>query len=54
MTNSERVKFELEGIAPLKMDRYHGLPDPKNAEGYKKQAIEKLEILFASFLPASF
>lgn len=37
----EEVEFEIEGIAPLLMDRYHGLPDPKTPEGYKKQAEEK-------------
>lgn len=35
------VLFELEGIVPLKMDRYHGLPDPKTKDGYIKQAEEK-------------
>lgn len=37
----EKIEFEIEGIAPLLMDRYHGLPDPKTPEGYKKQAEEK-------------
>lgn len=37
----EEIEFEIEGIAPLLMDRYHGLPDPKTPEGYKKQAEEK-------------
>ncbi len=36
-----KVKIELEGIVPLKMDRFHGLPDPKTPEGYQKQAEEK-------------
>lgn len=35
------VKFEIESIVPLKMDRFHGLPDPKTPEGYQKQAEEK-------------
>lgn len=35
------VNFEIEGIAPLLMDRFHGLPDPKTPEGYQKQAEEK-------------
>ena len=37
----QRISFEIEGIAPLKMDRYHGLPDPKTPDGYQKQAEEK-------------
>lgn len=35
------VLFELQSAVPLKMDRYHGLPDPKTPEGYMKQAEEK-------------
>lgn len=37
----EEIEFEVKGIAPLLMDKYHGLPDPKTPEGYKKQAEEK-------------
>ncbi len=36
-----KVRFELESIVPLKMDRFHGLSDPKTPEGYQKQAEEK-------------
>ncbi len=36
-----KVKFELESLVPLKMDRFHGLQDPKTSEGYQKQAEEK-------------
>lgn len=36
------VEGEIEGIAPLKMDRWLELPAPKNEEGYKKQAEEKV------------
>ena len=42
MEEITKIEFEIEGIAPLKMDRWHGLPDPKTPEGYKKQAIEKI------------
>ena len=42
MEGATRVRFEIKGIAPILFDRYHGLPDPKTPEGYKKQAIEKL------------
>lgn len=41
MESITKIEFEIEGIAPLKMDRWHGLPDPKTPEGYKKQAEEK-------------
>lgn len=36
-----KVRFELESLVPLKMDRFHGLSDPKTPEGYQKQAEEK-------------
>lgn len=36
-----KVHFELESLVPMKMDRFHGLPDPKTPEGYAKQAEEK-------------
>lgn len=42
MMNILKVEVELESISPLKMDRWHGLPDPKTEEGYKKQAVEKV------------
>ncbi len=41
MNVMKEIEFEIEGIAPLKMDRFHGLPDPKTPEGYRKQAEEK-------------
>ena len=40
--SNQKVRFCIKGIAPLLFDRYHGLPDPKSADGYQKQAIEKL------------
>lgn len=41
MKETTKIEFGLESIVPLKMDRYHGLPDPKTPEGYQKQAEEK-------------
>lgn len=42
MEDIKTVKFEIEGIVPLKMDRYaFGLPDAKTPEEYQKQAEEK-------------
>lgn len=41
MTNNQIVEFEIEGIAPLKMDKWIDSQQPKNDEGYKKQAEEK-------------
>ncbi len=35
-----KVQFELESLVPLKMDRFHGLPEPKSSDGYLKQAEE--------------
>ena len=35
------LEFGIEGIAPLLMDRYHDLPDPRTEEGYRKQAEAK-------------
>lgn len=37
----KKIRFGIKGIAPMKMDKWHGLPDPKTPEGYKKQAEEK-------------
>ena len=42
MENVVKIKFELEGIAPLKMDRWHDLPQPKNEKGYLEQAKQKV------------
>jgi len=39
--NITKLNFAIQGIAPIKMDRWHGLDDPKTPEGYKKQAEEK-------------
>jgi hypothetical protein len=39
--NISKVNIEIEGIVPLKMDRFHNLPDPKTPEEYFKQAQEK-------------
>ena len=36
-----KIRFGIKGISPLKMDRWHGLDDPKTPEGYKKQAVDK-------------
>lgn len=36
------VLIGLRGIVPLKMDRFHGLPEPKNDDGYRKQAEYKV------------
>lgn len=36
-----KIEFELEGIAPIKMDKWIDLPQPKNEKGYIKQANEK-------------
>ena len=34
----EKIDFEIEGIAPLLMDQWIDEAQPKNEEGYKKQA----------------
>jgi len=36
-----KVDFELEGIAPIKMDKWLDLPQPKNEKGYMEQAKQK-------------
>jgi hypothetical protein len=36
------VRATIRGICPLKMDRYHGLADPKTPQGYKDQAVHKV------------
>lgn len=38
---STEINFELEGICPLKMDRWVDGQQPKNEEGYKLQAEKK-------------
>jgi len=38
----KEINFELESICPLKMDRWTTGVTPKNDEGYKKQAEEKV------------
>lgn len=38
----ETIKFEIEGICPMKMDRFTEGKQPKNDEGWKKQAEEKV------------
>jgi len=42
MESMKKVEFKIVGIARILFDRYHGLPDPKTQDGYKKQSIEKL------------
>lgn len=42
METMTKVEFKIVGISRILFDRYHGLPDPKTPDGYKKQAIEKL------------
>lgn len=39
---SEQIEFEIKGVAPLKMDRWTDEKQPKNEEGYKKQAPKKV------------
>lgn len=41
MENVEKIEFEIEGLSPLKMDKWLDLPQPKNEAGYLKQANEK-------------
>jgi len=36
------INFEIEGICPIKYDRWTDLPQPKNEDGYIKQAEHKL------------
>lgn len=36
------IEFEIKGISPLKMDRWVDGIQPKNEEGYKKQAEQKV------------
>jgi hypothetical protein len=42
MENIIKVLFGMKGVAPMKQDKWHGLPDPKTTEGYKKQAMDKI------------
>lgn len=42
MENIQTIEFELEGIAPLKMDKWIDLPQPKNEKGYLEQAKQKV------------
>ncbi len=37
----KKIKFSIMGISLLKMDRWHGLPEPKQEEGYEKKASNK-------------
>lgn len=39
--NIKKIRFGIKGISHMKQDRWHGLPDPKTPEGYRKQAEEK-------------
>ena len=41
MEGIEKIEFEIEGLSPLKMDKWLDLPQPKNEAGYLKQASEK-------------
>lgn len=41
MEDIEKIEFELEGLSPLKMDKWLNLPQPKTDAGYLKQASEK-------------
>lgn len=38
----EQYKCSIEGVAPLKMDAWTDLPQPKNEEGYKNLAEHKV------------
>lgn len=38
----QEVEFELESICPLKMDKWIDEQQPKNEEGFKKQAPKKV------------
>jgi hypothetical protein len=40
--NISKINFELEGICPLKMDRWLDEPQPKNEKGYIEQAKLKV------------
>jgi len=42
MESMTKVEFKIVGIARILFDRYHGLPDPKTPDGYRKQSVEKL------------
>lgn len=42
MEDIEKIEFEIEGTAPIKMDRWLDLPQPKNEKGYLEQAKEKV------------
>jgi hypothetical protein len=37
----EKIQFEIEGISPLKMDKFVEGQQPKNDDGWMKQASEK-------------
>jgi len=41
MEEITKIEFELEGIAPIKMDKWLDLPQPKNDKGYMEQAKQK-------------
>jgi len=38
------ILFEIKGLAPLKFDRWVGGIEPKNEEGYKKKAEQKVHL----------
>ena len=42
MENVEKIEFEIEGIIPLKVDKWLDLPQPKNDNGYLEQAKQKV------------
>jgi hypothetical protein len=42
MDNITKVRFGIEGISPLKMDRWTDLPSPKNENEAQKQAPQKV------------
>jgi len=37
----EKIAFTLEGVCPIKFNRWHDLPQPRTDEGYREQAKEK-------------
>lgn len=42
MTKTVEVEFEIQGVSPLKMDKWIEGQQPKNDEGYREQAKEKV------------
>lgn len=41
MEDMKKIEFEIEGISPMKMDKWLELPPPKTEAGYLKQAEQK-------------